>query len=139
MNTDFYAPPSLVYRDYRRGLNADVGFDWYRREVGQTWGVVYVCRDIDLASMHYIGSGNPSRPWRNSGYERVTMPIIEILAVTKWRRYATILESVIVEAFKPPGNRILQILPSDRHLMERESAIKFWNEEYADRFGGEIL
>lgn len=133
---DFLLPPEPVFRDYRDGKFYNE--DWFKettRQAGKLCGVVYACHDDNPIVLRYVGSGTATRPWRNVGSsDRVGTEVIEILAIARARFFATVLESLIVELLEPPGNKVKQILPRNRHLMERNAAVKFWNQNYAERF-----
>ncbi len=122
---------------------------------GEAWYREYVKRDpllrityVNCTSSNrilYVGSGNSKRPFarHHRGIHSPPMSlfkpgedfVIEVLAVTRWQFLAKVLESLICELAAPPLNKVRHILPTNRHLCERNLAVEFWNNNYASRFG----
>lgn len=162
MCADFVKPPEPIYwRFVGYGSPVTVGIitpivageEWYQEFVkgSRLLWVTYVNRTARDRIL-YVGSGGPRRPFvrhhLNSGgsidapSQELFQPgdedlFIEVLAVANSRFFAKILESLICELFPAPLNKVRQILPTGRHLFERNEAVKFWNRNYAKRFGTE--
>ena len=112
-------------------------------------GVTYVTR-TRRDQILYVGSGGWRRPFDRHhsnrmgctdglGFRESVDPnedtFVEVLAIATSKWLAQVLESVVCELAQPPLNVKKRILPSDRHLMERDAATAFWNRNYASRFG----